>query len=103
MPVPWKDETPVKELVANMKEQLDEVSVFDDCELKLREPGNYLARITVAGGYQVPLKVRIEKRDFTPKDLTKTRWIRTVVPPPEAVVTTTAAEVPTASSSQPVD
>ena len=35
---------------------------FNDCDTQVKHLGDYVAKITLAGGYVVPLKFRIERR-----------------------------------------
>ena len=71
------DEKELMDLIIHMKEEGDEVDSdstmnaeeaakegvgLNDCSTELKYLGEYVAKITLAGGYIVPLKFRIERR-----------------------------------------
>ena len=71
------DEKELMDLIIHMEEEGDEVDSdstmnaeeaakegvgLNDCSTELKYLGEYVAKITLAGGYIVPLKFRIERR-----------------------------------------
>ena len=40
----------------------DEASQVEECNVEIKQLGEYLAKITLAGGFTVPLKVKVERR-----------------------------------------
>lgn len=45
-----------------MEEIMDGLDSTKPCEVQIRQLGKYVAKISLAGGYTVPLKFAIEKR-----------------------------------------
>lgn len=42
---------------------VDGISVEKPCDVQIRRLGNFLARITLSGGYAVPLKIAVLKSE----------------------------------------
>jgi len=43
-------------------EGAEESSQVEECDVKIKQLGEYLAKITLAGGFTVPLKLKVERR-----------------------------------------
>jgi len=56
-PTPIHDEVDAKELEA----VLEEIDNEQDCKVQIKALGLYVAKISLAGGYTVPLKVEVLK------------------------------------------
>eukprot|EP00542_Grammatophora_oceanica_P020513 CAMPEP_0194040600 /NCGR_PEP_ID=MMETSP0009_2-20130614/12566_1 /TAXON_ID=210454 /ORGANISM="Grammatophora oceanica, Strain CCMP 410" /LENGTH=256 /DNA_ID=CAMNT_0038683785 /DNA_START=12 /DNA_END=782 /DNA_ORIENTATION=+ len=63
----WDDEMDADELDELLNAQMANVPKDEVCTLELRKLGDYMARISLAGGYHVPLKFSIVHRDYTKK------------------------------------
>jgi ribosomal protein L9 len=61
-PVESLSDLPDDEIEAIMKEKLGEVPGDQPCTVQIRQLGDFLARITLSGGYTVPLKFEVVKR-----------------------------------------
>jgi hypothetical protein len=58
-PVPIVDQDVTAE---ELDEVLKEIETDEKCKVQIRALGTYVAKISLAGGYTVPLKVEVLKR-----------------------------------------
>ena len=58
-PVPIVDQDVTAE---ELDEVLKEIETEEKCKVQIRALGTYVAKISLAGGYTVPLKVEVLKR-----------------------------------------